>query len=79
VSACVLAHSSGSGHCSIAETLESVDTWFDFVGRSEAVHKFVASCLHCLCTRKGTATARVDHARPLRYFGHVQRMDFLYL
>jgi hypothetical protein len=80
VSACVLAHSSGSGHCSIAETQERVATWFDFVGRSEAVHKFVASCLHCLCTRKGTVMPRpLASTMHGRYFGHVLRMDFLYL
>ena len=80
VSACVLAHSSGSGHCSIAETQERVATWFDFVGRSEAVHKFVASCLHCLCTRKGTVMPRpLASTMHGRYFGHVLRMDFLHL
>jgi hypothetical protein len=80
VSACVLAHSSGSGHCSIAETQQRVATWFDFVGRSEAVHKFVASCLHCLCTRKGNVIPRpLASTMHGRYFGHVLRMDFLYL
>jgi hypothetical protein len=51
VSACVLAHSAGAGHCGAAETQDRVAAYYDLINRHSVVHKFVAGCLHCICTR----------------------------